>query len=57
MQASGRRIQVCEGTAEQRDRARAWIKDNDKKGCVIAPLTAQIIRRLNITGGIDSVWG
>jgi hypothetical protein len=54
---SGRSIQVCEGTAQERNRAVAAVKANDARGCVVDEITLHLIRVLNLMDAVRALCG
>lgn len=54
---SGRDIRVCEGTQQERDVALAAIRANERKGCVLDPISLHIVRRLNLERSVTAVCG
>jgi tetratricopeptide (TPR) repeat protein len=53
----GRNIKVCEGTHAEREAALAAITSNNRKGCVVDPITFHIMRRIGIEDAVAAVCG
>jgi hypothetical protein len=48
---------VCEGTQQERDAALVAIRANERKGCVLDPISLHIVRRINLERSVTAVCG